>query len=364
MVKLNILELKEEMIIAKPIMCLDTNKLLLNYGEVLTKPKINILKNRKIQEVFVLDKYTAHISLVDIIKEELIRKLNLLILQLAPQEVQASESHEMIQVSLLAQEMVLGIVENETILDFCTEMKLVDNIFLYEQSISTCALSLLIAGAMGLEKKEIKKIGSAALLHDVGLIEMPLLLEAKKSKWKSDILYNPGTAHTLASGESMWREHTQYGYYLCHEKGIVDDDIRNIILAHHENWDGTGFPRKLRGEDIPLGSRIIRVCDIYDRLIRGENYPRYQAIEALYAGGGSYLDSNIVEVFTNNLSVYPLGSIVKLTTGEIGVVVNVRKNKGPRPIVKVQYNRVNKPLTYPKEIDLSIDRTIFIKETL
>jgi len=297
-------------------------------------------------------------------------KLNLLILQLAPQEIQASGSHKMIQTSILAQQIAAEIAKNEPILNFCTEMKLVDNIFLYEHAIAICALSLLIAGSMGLKTKEIVAIGSAALLHDLGLAEMPLLLEAEESEWKNGPTWvnsstlDPNNSHILVAKESMWKEHTRYGYYLCREKEIIDDDIRNIILHHHENWDGSGFPNGLKGKDIPLGSRIIRVCDIYDRLTRSGSHLRYQAIEALYAGGNSYFDSKIVQTFINNLSVYPLGSIVKLTTGEVGVVVNVRKNKGPRPIVKVQYNRVNKPLLYPKEVDLGINRTIFIKETL
>lgn len=370
MEELNIFQLKEGMVLAKPILHLHTNKLLLNAGETLTKSKINILKRRGIPSAVVLHKHTINIQLIDLIQTEVEEKLNSRITQFAPQKIQATESAKMIQVSLLAQRIASKIVARETILKFCIEMKLVDSIFLYEHSISTCALTLLTAGAMDLDEEEIEKIGIAALLHDLGLIEMPLLLEPKKSQngksfvLERDVLSNINTSITLAADESMWQEHTLYGYYLCKERGVDNDYIRKAILHHHENWNGNGFPHGLKGEEIPLGSRIIRVCDIYDRLLRSNKHPRYKAIEALYAGGGYYFDREVVEVFTNSLSVYPLGSVVRLTTGEVGIVVNVKKNQGPRPIVNVYYNRVNKPLTYPKQVDLGVSKTVFIKEIL
>lgn len=370
MEKLLTTQLKEGMILAQPIMDLETNKLLLNSREILTKPKIQILLRRKIREVLIMDQHSINVKLSDVIKDEVRLKLNSLILTLAPQEVQASESTKMIEVSLLAQKIATKITDNKDILRLCIEMKLVDSVFLYEHSITTCALSLLIAGAMDLSEKEIEQIGSAALLHDLGLVEMPLLLEIQNPKYKNHIMLKRDIPSdiklptNLASGESMWNEHPLYGYYLCNEKGIDDDYIRHIILHHHENWNGSGFPKELKGEEIPLGSRIIRVCDVYDRLIRSGDYLRYQALEALYAGGDFYYDSEIIKLFTHSLSVYPLGSIVRLTTGEIGIVINVRKNKGPRPIVMVYYNRVNKPLSSPKEIDLGVNRTVFIKEIL
>lgn len=362
--------LKEGMILAEPIIDVETKELLLMSGYALTQAKIKLLNERGPREVLVLDDHSINVDLDTIVRNEVQQKLNAAILMFAPQDELASESSKMIAVSQLAQRIGFNLVNDEIILKFCIEMKLVDSVFLYEHSIAVCALSLLIAGAMDLDESDIKKIGSAALLHDLGLIEMPLLLEIKDVSYKNHILLNRDVPtdvclpDNLAAGEDMWDEHTVYGYYLCNEKGIADKDIRRMILHHHENWDGGGFPKKLKAEEIPLGARIIRVCDVYDRLIRTKYYLGYQAVEALYGGSGVYYDKDIIDVFTHSLSVYPLGSIVRLTTGEIGVVTNVRHNEGPRPIIMVYYNRVNKPLRYPKEIDLGVERTIFIKEIL
>ena len=135
-------------------------------------------------------------------------------------------------------------------------------------------------------------------------------------------------------------------------------------MHHHENWDGSGYPDGLKAEKIPIGSRIISVCEKYDSLIRQENYQHYQAIEYIYGTGGIYFDPEVVHAMCSRLAVYPLGSLVRLSSGDVGVVANVRKNEGPRPVVRVYFNRLNKPYAQPKEVDLGQQLTVFIQEML
>ncbi len=88
------------------------------------------------------------------------------------------------------------------------------------------------------------------------------------------------------------------------------------------------------------------------------------AIEELYGTSGIYYDPDVVKAFVNNIPIYPLGVMVRLSTKEVGIVSNIRKNEGPRPVVKIYYNRVNRPITEDKIIDLGLERTIFIEEIL
>ena len=88
------------------------------------------------------------------------------------------------------------------------------------------------------------------------------------------------------------------------------------------------------------------------------------AIEDLYGASGMYYDPDVVNAFVNNIAIYPLGEMVRLSTKEVGIVSNIRKNEGPRPIVKVYYNRVNRPISEDKIIDLGVERTVFIEEIL
>ena len=140
--------------------------------------------------------------------------------------------------------------------------------------------------------------------------------------------------------------------------------MAEAILHHHEMWDGSGYPKGIAGEEIPLVARIINVCAHYSAAVTYKNIPPYMAIEELYGTSGIYYDPEVVKTFVNNIPIYPLGVMVRLSTREVGIVSNVRRNGGLRPIVKIYYNRVNRPITEDKIVDLGQERTIFIEEIL
>jgi HD-GYP domain-containing protein (c-di-GMP phosphodiesterase class II) len=348
MEKIAVSELSEGMVIAETLLCPKTKKVLLPKGTKLTESFINQIKSRKFEEILVEELYTLCIDPIDNIRKSLKSSLNEEILKLCPDKSEANKSDKMLAVSRLVRNLSSEIIDDSVLASFCVQMKIIDDKFLYTHSVSVCALSMLVAGALDLSEKEIVTIGSAALIHDLGLCEMPQLVNL---------------AQKTSQQEALFKEHPLYGYYFAKEAGVADR-ISNIILHHHEQWNGDGFPDKLAGESIPLGARIISVCDAFDRAVRFDNIPRYQAIELLYGGGNFYFDSNIVNAVINNLAVYPLGSMVRLTTGEVGVVVNIRNSLGARPIIRVYYNKVNRSLSSPKDIDLGKERTVFIQNIL
>lgn len=348
MSKLNLSLAKEGMILGEPIYSYVSGKLLLNTGIRLTKKLITMLDDNRVEVIDVLERYSLFITPAETMANFLDKTLEIKLKEIAPHIIEANTSDNMVEVSKKAIKISKKLLDDELILDICVQMKLTDNKHLFQHSINVCALSLLIAGAMNLNETEMFNISAGALLHDMGMCEMPFLINLKEISGQQLLL---------------WKEHPTYGYYFANEKGIPKE-ISEIILHHHEHWNGTGFPQKLEGEKIPLGARIVNICCEYDELITLKDQHPYEAIEHLYGAGGIYFDQEIVKIFTNNIAVYPLGSIVKLTTGEIGIVVNVRQNLGPRPIIKVYYNHMNKPITSLKTIDLAKEKTIFIDEVL
>ncbi|MGM0501868.1 MAG: HD-GYP domain-containing protein [Bacillota bacterium] len=340
-------KLLEGMVLTESIYSEKTGDLLLKEGVTLSKQKIKAIKNNNIEKVKVADRYTLLINATTATYNELEKILNHKIKRLAPETPEANTATKMVDISKKVRKLMLKIINNEAVLEFCTRMKLIDNDLFFMHSATTCALSLLVAGAMGLDDKEIIKIGTAALLHDIGLGEMPFLIKRKGPE---------------APRSDLWEQHPTYGFHIAKEEGI-DRDICKMILHHHENWNGSGFPDNKKGAAIPLGSRIISVCEIYDTLIRYSDYPRYEAIEYLYGGGDFLFDTAVVQAFTDNLAVYPLGSLVRLSNNKVGVVVNVRKNKGPRPIVRIEYNNVNRKIN-SKTVDLGKEKTMFITEII
>ena len=90
----------------------------------------------------------------------------------------------------------------------------------------------------------------------------------------------------------------------------------------------------------------------------------YEALEFIYGTSGVYFDAGLVNLFVGSVALYPMGAMVRLSTGDVGVITNIRKNYGARPVVSVYYNSFNKPLSTAKEVDLGEQRTVFIEEIL
>jgi len=341
-------ELVPGMVLAQTVTCPQTQTMLLKAGCILTAAMISLFKEREIYPVWVAEQDTLLIDPLDSIGTEVKEKLLNKIAVFAPERSEANTSDKMVEVARKVKKFACKIAADEAVLKICMEMKLINNERLYQHAISTSATAMLVAGAIGLGETHLEVIGTAGLLHDLGCCEMPVVVTRDK--------------RSLAE-EGLWKEHPKYGCYIAKEK-FFREEVCELILHHQELWNGSGYPAGLKGEQIPIGSRIINVCGTYDRLIHQERYPGYQAIEYLYGTGGIYADPLVVNAVCDNLAVYPLGSLVRLSSDEVGVVANIRKNKGPRPIVRVFFNKFNKPYAVPREIDLGKERTIFIKDVL
>ncbi len=322
-------------------------QMLLKAGTKITERIIPMLISRGINEIDILDRYTLDLSPTDSMRREVLLKVGNLISRYAPNIPEANKSDKMVKVAEAAHMVLNKIVEDDTVISYCTQLKIVDANLL-EHSYSCAALGVLLAGALGIGDREMYKVGCAGLLHDIGLLEMPHLINSP---------------YLSSNDRELYNEHTTYGYYLTKENGI-DPDISALIYAHHENFDGSGYPKGISSAAIPIGARILGIIESFDTLIRFSDAKIYQAVEFLYGGGDMYFDLSIVTAFLENLSIYPLGSIVKLSNGETGVVVNVRKNVGDRPVVRVFYNSMHRLYSQPKLIDMGMELTLFIEDVL
>ncbi len=244
------------------------------------------------------------------------------------------------------------IIADPKVSDFLLDLRTIDESTL-EHSINVCIFSLLIGAGLDLPDNLMAYLGTGALVHDVGKILLPPEVR--------------GDLSNLSEKEQQaYQEHTNAGYRLLREKGF-EAPVAKVALYHHERWDGGGYPTKLAGEKIDLLSRIVNIADVYDSLtgpLAATRYLPHEAIEYLYGAGDMYFDARIVRAFIYNVAIYPLGSVVKLSTGEVGIVVNVAKNISSRPIVKICYDKNNQKLKYYHQMDLYQEKTVFITKVL
>ena len=196
--------------------------------------------------------------------------------------------------------------------------------YTYHHSLSVAVLSIAIGQELGIATGELRDIGRAAIMHDIGKVMSPLEILNKTSR--------------LTPGEfEVMKCHASDGARYLQEQSIGDESLWRVVMCHHEKFDGTGYPLGLAGTDIPLYSRIISVADVYDALTSYRSYrspmPPSVALEVIMADVGRMFDFNIVEAFTRKVELYPINATVDLSNNRSGVVVDNKSSM--RPVLRM-----------------------------
>ena len=196
--------------------------------------------------------------------------------------------------------------------------------YTYHHSLSVAVLSVAIGQTIGLSNNDLRRLCRCAFLHDIGKIFVPIDLINKPGK------LDPKEFETV-------KDHAIRGGQYLKTGAIGGAELWVGIMCHHEKIDGTGYPRGLKKDEIPLFSRIISVADVYDALtsLRPYRNPMTpgEALEMVMSGAGTSFDINIVQAFKLKLELYPVNTMVELSDGRIGIVIN--NASASRPILQI-----------------------------
>jgi HD-GYP domain-containing protein (c-di-GMP phosphodiesterase class II) len=212
----------------------------------------------------------------------------------------------------------------------------------YVHPVKVATLSIFVGRLAGLPESDLVRLGLVAMLQNIGYLHLPAgLLEKPGPLDEEEREYLAG--HPLASAE------------LLADAGL-DDAILRGIAHHHERWNGSGYPGRLKGDAISPYARITAIADAFHSLVskRPHRPPmkRHEAIEFISAFSGELFDPELASLFTRRIPVYPAGIGVKLDTGEVGIVSDPNIGHIARPVVRVCV--VNgRPLQEPYDLDLS-----------
>ncbi|MEE8413134.1 MAG: HD domain-containing phosphohydrolase [Dehalococcoidales bacterium] len=214
----------------------------------------------------------------------------------------------------------------------------------YVHPVQVTNLSILMGRKMGFKEAQLAELGIAALLENIGYVALPV-----------GMMDEPTTLTGIEKHEVS--QHTQYGYQILSDHSNLSPEIIMTILDHHERWDGSGFPRGIKGESISSYARILAITDTYYALVsrrphRQSNLP-HEAIEFIMAYAGELFDPELVRLFTKLIPLYPTGIMVNLNTGERGIISNTRLGFIGRPVVRICYDKELKELTKPYDMDLA-----------
>lgn len=231
-------------------------------------------------------------------------------------------------------------------------LRRVDN-YTFMHSLAVAVLAIAAGAEIGLKRELLLDLALSALLHDIGKVNIP-----------PQILHKPGP---LTPDEwVVMRRHPRLGAELLTERSGLSTPIMRGVYEHHERNDGSGYPHRLRGEQICLMGKIIAVADFYDsitsdRIYRGGTEP-HLAVEQLIAESLSTYDGNTVGSFIRSLAVYPVGRIVVMDNGEIGRVLSYDHNVPHRPKVLILQDSDGQWLPKPRECDLMHELNRFVHE--
>lgn len=349
MYQVSLLEAQAGMVLVEPIMS-DDGRCLLRAGQVLNRAMIQRLRemNLSVPLISVADIYSLQINPFDRMQLVMEESYHEVLSRYSSPQKEGNKRDDIPQIVEKMKELIELICKDEKIIDYCLQMRVIKVGSLYQKAIETSVFSGLLAGVYGCSKEEMYQIMVGGLLHDAGCLEMAFLI-GKKNKTPQE--------------DRLWKEHPTYGYYFAIQNELPRE-IAKIIQYHEERVDGSGYPKQAKGEEIPLGARIVGICASITESTLYEGMKPYEALEIIYGTSGIYFDAELVNLFLGSVALYPMGALVRLSTGEIGVITNIRKNHGARPVVNVHYNSFNKPLSKVKVVDLGVQRTIFIEEIL
>ena len=244
--------------------------------------------------------------------------------------------------------MIDSIMRNDDALSWLARMKRKDN-YMHAHSLSCSVWAMLFGKHLGLDRSEVQVLATGAMFLDVGKTRIDAALLTKPDELAAD--------ETAAM-----RRHVEYGIEIAAGIGGLDSRVAQMIEFHHERYNGAGYPHGLSGSQIPVFARIAGIVDTYDAMTTARPYAApmssYDAVRQLNKLAGVEFAEEMVEQFVQAIGMFPVGSLVELNTGEVGVVVAQNRVRRLRPRVMLILDRDKQPQCTHETLDLRRQLTV------
>jgi putative nucleotidyltransferase with HDIG domain len=242
----------------------------------------------------------------------------------------------------LVEEISDSVLRNPGALISLARLKTADD-YTYMHSVAVCALMVALARQLSLDETQTRSAGIAGLLHDIGKAAMPM-----------EVLNKPGK---LTDAEfAIIKSHPEEGHRMLLEGQGVDPVALDVVLHHHEKTDGTGYPKRLKDPQISLFAKMGAVCDVYDAITSNRPYKAgwdpAESLSKMAEWSAGHFDPKVFQAFVKSIGIYPIGSLVMLNCGRLGVVIEQGEKSLLKPLVKVFFSTRANTRIRPETVNL------------
>ncbi len=303
-------------------------KVLLRRGVSLTEVLIKRIEQIGFQGVYVVDNLSKDLEVFSVISDTLKHKAKREIQSLYISIKNRTETRARSQLNIIGTvitDMVDEILSNRKLMVNVVDLRTFDD-YTFSHSVNVAVLSVVTGSVMGLNRTKLNELALGALIHDIGKVFIDRRIINKPGLLTPDELQEV-------------RRHSELGHNHLRIHSKVPESALMAVLTHHEQFCGTGYPKGLMGETIPLFGRIICVADVYDALTSDRPYRKAMlpsdAIEYIMGGFGTTFDPKVVKAFCRKVAPYPVGTCVRLSNGLIGIVTKNYELSSMRPVIRV-----------------------------
>lgn len=342
MIYLDINELESGMCVDRDVNFYDSavrSAICIRRGEKLTDVTITKMKDNGIKGAYIDDihsEFRVMSSVTEELRDNAVNNLQ----SLAENFMDSSKGVTVGDVERIGgttEGLIDALSDKKDIMINIADIKMYDD-YTFHHCLSVAILGIAIGLELGLSKKELYELGLAGLLHDIGKVSIPIEIINKNGRLTDEEF-------------AIIKMHPIHAATHLKERQLVPHNSYLGIIAHHERWDGNGYPFKLKEENIPYFARILAVADVYDALTSNRPYrkpsPPSEAIEFIMGGVGTHFDENVVHAFLRKVAPYPIGSKVILSNGKYATVVKNASDHPLRPVIIVDGAK--------KSLDLNTD---------
>lgn len=335
---------------------------LLRTGVVLSPRYLRNLEALGIPTVYIVDDdQDLEVPVDDVVSEETRVRATVTVrefMEAARNDIGKGKPGRMItlddeKVRSVVRDLVDELLSNQDLLVNLSDIRILEN-FVFVHSVQVAVLSIMTGINLHYDTGKLRDLGTGAILHDIGKIRIP-----------ESIVNKPGALSPDEYDEM--KKHSERGFEILRRQPGISIISAHVAYQHHEKFNGEGYPRKLKGDEILEFAKIAAIADSYDAITSDRPYrrglPPHEAAEMISGGGNYFFDHRIAQSFLGNIALYPVGSLVELSNRYRGVVCGVKKGLASRPRIRLVWDPEGGRLNPPEEIELSDNPALVITRT-